>query len=54
MHSALQLLNPALSDRINLAWFVVTQMGFGIVAGIVVSKQERVRTGKTPTQTSQS
>jgi hypothetical protein len=44
LHSALQLLNPALSDRINWAWFVVTQMGFGIVAGIVVSKQERVRT----------
>jgi len=44
LHSALQLLNPALSDRINWAWFVLTQMGFGIVAGIVVSKQERVLT----------
>jgi hypothetical protein len=44
LHSALQLLNPELSDRINWPWFVVTQMGFGIVAGIVVSKQERVRT----------
>lgn len=44
LHSALQLLNPALSDRIDWAWFVITQMGFGIVAGIVVSKQERVRT----------
>ena len=44
LHSALQLLNPVLSDRINWTWFAVTQMGFGIVAGIVVSKQERVRT----------
>ena len=44
LHSALELLNPALSDRINWAWFVVTQMGFGIVAGIVVSTQERVLT----------
>jgi hypothetical protein len=44
LHSALQLLNPTLSDRINWAWFLVTQMGFGIVAGIVVSTQERVRT----------
>ena len=44
LHSALQLLKPALSDRINWAWFVLTQMGFGIVAGIVVSKQERVLT----------
>jgi hypothetical protein len=44
LHSALQLLNPALSDRINWAWFLVTQIGFGIVAGIVVSTQERIRT----------
>jgi hypothetical protein len=44
LHSALEFLNPALSDRINWAWFVITQMGFGIVAGIVVSKQERVKT----------
>jgi hypothetical protein len=44
LHSTLEFLNPALSDRINWAWFVVTQMGFGIVAGIVVSKQERVKT----------
>jgi hypothetical protein len=44
LHSALQLLNPTLSDRINWAWFLVTQMGFGIVAGVVVSTQERVRT----------
>lgn len=44
LHSALELLNPALSDRINWAWFVVTQMGFGIVAGIVVSTQERILT----------
>ena len=44
LHSALEFLNPALTDRINWPWFVITQMGFGIVAGIVVSKQERVRT----------
>jgi hypothetical protein len=44
LHSALQFLNPTLSDRINWGWFVITQMGFGIVAGVVVSKQERVRT----------
>ena len=44
LHSVLEFLNPAIGDRINWAWFVVTQIGFGIVAGIVVSKQERVRT----------
>jgi hypothetical protein len=44
LHSALEFLNPTLSDRINWPWFLLTQMGFGIVAGIVVSRQERVRT----------
>jgi hypothetical protein len=44
LHSVLEFLNPALSDRINWAWFAVTQIGFGVVAGIVVSKQERVKT----------
>ena len=44
IHSVLELLNPVLSDRINWPWFVVSQVGFGIVAGIVVSRQERIRT----------
>jgi hypothetical protein len=39
-----EVLDPVLGDRINWPWFVVTQAGFGIVAGIVVSKQQRVHT----------
>src|SRR5246500_2812430 len=44
IHSILEALDPVLNQRIDLLWFVVSQIGFGIVAGIVVSRQERVRT----------
>jgi hypothetical protein len=44
LHSILEVLNPVLNHRIDWLWFVVSQMGFGIVAGIVVSRQERIRT----------
>jgi hypothetical protein len=33
-----------LQRRIDWLWFVLSQMAFGIVAGVVVSRQERVRT----------
>jgi hypothetical protein len=36
--------NPVLNQRIDWPWFVASQLGFGIVAGIVVSRQLRVRT----------
>jgi len=44
IHSLVEFLDPVLGERINWPWFVVTQVGFGIVAGIVVSTQQRVRT----------
>src|SRR5271156_352884 len=44
IHSVLEALDPALNQRIDWLWFVVSQIGFGIVAGIVVSRQERIRT----------
>ena len=44
IHSVLEFLNPVLNHRIDWPWFVVSQVGFGIVAGIVVSRQQRVRT----------
>jgi hypothetical protein len=36
--------NPVLNQRIDWLWFVFSQVGFGIVAGLVVSRQERIRT----------
>jgi len=44
LHSVLEFLNPVLNKRINWMWFVISQIGFGVVAGIVVSRQYRVRT----------
>jgi hypothetical protein len=44
IHSILGIVNPVLNQRIQWTWFVVSQVAFGIVAGIVVSRQERIRT----------
>jgi hypothetical protein len=44
LHSILGLLNPLLNQLISWPWFVASQFGFGIVAGLVVVRQERVRT----------
>jgi hypothetical protein len=44
IHSILGMVNPVLNQRIDWFWFVLSQVGFGVVAGIVVSRQERVRT----------
>ena len=44
IHSILGIVNPVLNQRIDWFWFVLSQVGFGIVAGIVVSRQERIRT----------
>jgi len=44
IHSILEALDPVLNHRIDWLWFVISQIGFGIVAGIVVSRQERIST----------
>ncbi len=44
IYGVVEFLNPVLSTRINWLWFVISQVGFGIVAGLVVSTQQRVRT----------
>jgi hypothetical protein len=44
IHIMLEVLDPALKQRIDWLWFVLSQIGFGIVAGIIVSRQVRVRT----------
>jgi hypothetical protein len=44
IHSILDAVDPVLNQRIDWLWFVISQIGFGIVAGFVVSKQARVRT----------
>jgi hypothetical protein len=44
IHSILEALDPVLNQLIDWPWFVLSQVGFGIVAGIVVSRRERIRT----------
>src|SRR5579864_1663904 len=44
IYSVLGIVNPVLNQRIDWLWFVISQVGFGIVAGLVVSWQGRIRT----------
>jgi len=44
LYSIMQLLNPLLASRIDWFWFMASQIAFGVVAGIVVVRQERVST----------
>ncbi|MFY9730761.1 MAG: hypothetical protein WAK24_09140, partial [Candidatus Acidiferrales bacterium] len=44
LYSILELLNPLLNSRIDWMWFIASQFAFGIVAGLVVMRQERVPT----------
>ncbi len=44
LHSTLVVINPAFNARINWTWFAVSQLFFGIVAGIVVARTGRIRT----------
>jgi hypothetical protein len=44
LYATLGIINPLLDQKIDWRWFVASQMGFGIVAGLVVVRQARVRT----------
>jgi hypothetical protein len=47
LHSTLGIVNPALDARISWGWFVVSQIAFGLVAGVVVVRQEKIQTGQS-------
>ena len=42
LYFVLDIVNPMLNQRIDWLWFVVSQIGFGVVAGITVARQERI------------
>jgi hypothetical protein len=44
IYTMLGLLNPLLASRIDWYWFVASQVGFGLVAGLVVVRQSRMLT----------
>jgi len=44
LYSIMDILNPVLGSHIDWTWFMASQFAFGIVAGLVVVRQSRVRT----------
>lgn len=44
LRSILGLLNPLLNRLIDWRWFIASQVAFGVIAGLVVVRQSRVRT----------
>lgn len=42
--STLNVIDPLLDARLDWGWFVVCQIGFGVTAGIVVGRSEKVST----------
>ena len=44
IYGMLSFINPVMNQRIDWLWFELSQIGFGIVAGLVVSTQERIPT----------
>lgn len=47
IHAFLGVINPVLDSNIAWGWFLVSQITFGLVAGWVVSRQERIRTAQS-------
>jgi len=45
--ASLGVINPALAENIDWRWFVASQAAFGLVAGFVISRAERVETLQT-------
>jgi hypothetical protein len=42
--ASLRVVNPILNARIDWPWFVASQLAFGIVTGLVVSRREKIAT----------
>lgn len=42
LHSVLDVIDPLLNQRIDWLWFLISQVAFGVVAGLVVVRQARV------------
>jgi len=42
--TTLNIINPALNERISWPWFVVAQLGFGLVGGYVIARSTSIST----------
>ncbi|MBW8869363.1 MAG: hypothetical protein JF563_01045 [Acidobacteriales bacterium] len=47
LHSILGFVNPAFNARISWGWFTLSEILFGIVAGVVVTRSAKIRTHQT-------
>jgi hypothetical protein len=47
LHSTMGVVNPVLDSHISWPWFLVSQITFGIVAGLVVARESRIRTAQS-------
>lgn len=46
LYSFLGFINPSLNAHISWPWFIVSQITFGIVAGLVVTRHQKIRTDR--------
>ena len=46
LYNVMAILNPMLNERVDWKWFFASQVAYGIVAGLVVVRQERVPIGQ--------
>src|SRR5689334_22975037 len=44
LYAELGIINPTLQARIDWGWFMASQFAFGLVAGFVVARHERIAT----------
>lgn len=44
LYATLGIINPLMAQKIDWIWFIISQVGFGVVAGLVVVRQERIQT----------
>jgi hypothetical protein len=44
LYAGLGIIHPTLQARIDWGWFMATQFAFGVVAGLVVARHERIST----------
>jgi len=48
LYNILDIVDPALNQRIDWGWFLASQIAFGVVVGLVVVRQMRVPTWQFP------
>ncbi len=47
LNSFMGIINPSLDSRIQWGWFLVSQVTYGLTAGYVVARQERILTSQS-------